>query len=187
MISTLKFIFDKITLKRISLLLTIFILSIIIGLYIGHLLYIPPGKAIPPANTNDLLTFRKIFFTNYLVAIVIVFLGYFSGGFISVLIIAINGFSTGYFFNYLDIPKLGGLKGVMYKLIFHAPLELFALFLMGSIGLRGFDFVQSFIKNKDFTNYKIVISNQMIYQYFMGTILLLIAAYIESLVAKLAL
>ena len=177
----LRFIFDKITLRKILFLFILFVLSIVIGWYIGHILYSVPKNHVGD-NVANLPSFRKIFFTNYLIAIVLVFLGYLSGGIITVLIIIINGFSTGYGINYTDISKLGGFTGITYKLIFHAPLELFALFLMGSIGLRGFDLLKGIIKTNDFSNCKIVISEQMGYQYFVGSILLLIASYIENLV-----
>ena len=117
-----------------------------------------------------------------MIAIIIVFLGYLSGGVMTVFIIILNGFTTGYGINYTDTSKLGGFMGITYKLIFHAPLELFALFLMGSIGLRGFDLLKGIIKTNDFSNYKIVISEQMVYQYFVGSGLLLFAAFIENLV-----
>lgn len=177
----LRFIFDKITLKRMLFLFFLFVFSIAIGWYVGHLLYSPPKISVQNKLVH-LPSFRKFFFANYLIAIVLVFGGYLSGGIITVFIIILNGFTTGYGINYTDSSKNGGFMGIIYKYIFHAPLELFALFLMGSIGLRGFDIIKGIIKTNSFNNSKIVISEHMGYQYFVGSFLLLLAAFIEHIV-----
>ncbi len=182
--STVNIIFDKITIKNMFFLAIVFSLSIVIGFYVGKYVYTPVIKVTTYNKVVHIITFRKIFFNNYMVALILVFLGYFSGGIITVLVIMVNGLTTGYGLNYLRLSNIGGLEGFTKKIIFHAPLELFALFLMGNIGLRGFTILRHFIRTRDFSIDKIIISKQIVYQYFTGTILLLLAAYIESLVIK---
>jgi uncharacterized membrane protein SpoIIM required for sporulation len=182
---TLAYIFDAQTLNKIYFLAILFILAIIIGFFFGDVVYKPVPNSLHEERSNILQLLRKFFFNNYFVALIMVFFGYFSAGIITTAVMVINGLTFGYGLNYLNINRIGGILGVIKRLIFHTPLEIFALCLMGSLGLRGFDLVIGIIKTKDFTLNQILITKQMVYQYFTGTFLLFIAALIESLVSKI--
>lgn len=185
MISFFKLVFDRHTVKMILFLLFCFLSSIIIGKYFGNFFFVPVDPQIEKINADTtafIPLLRKIFFNNYSIAIFIVFIGYFTGGLATVFVVAINGLKSGFEMNYFDISKVGGEMGLIKRIIFHTPLELFALFLMGSIGLRSFYVVKYFIKTKKFIYDVPLISQQMIYQYFTGTFLLFVAAIIEAII-----
>ena len=188
MIFFFKMVFDKQTIKLILFLIVCFLSSIIIGKYFGNLFFVPISPQVKKLSSESMDFFpllRKIFFNNYLVAIFIVFIGYFTGGIATVFAVVLNGLKSGFEMNHFDINKVGGEIGLVKRLIFHAPLELFALFLMGSIGLRSFYIVKRFIKTKKISYDTSLISQQMVYQYFTGSLLLLIAAIIEAIVPKI--
>jgi uncharacterized membrane protein SpoIIM required for sporulation len=181
-------IFDTITIQRMSFLLLVFTISIIWGYYFGDTLYNP----IPIINNRHYMAldkdvfslFRTIFFSNYFVAIIIVFIGYFTGGVVTIISFIIDGILFGFKLRYLNLEKIGGINGFWEKLIFHAPIEIFGLILMGSIGLKGFEIVSNFVKTQKMILDESLISQRMVYQYFLGTFLLFVAALIESLESK---
>ena len=180
-------IFDKVTVNYLLLSVTVFTLAIIIGFYLGGIIYPPfsSSNALPKiqkVNSNLYDIFKQIFFNNYKVALYLVFLGYFSGGIITMLIIITNGLSTGYNLHYINIQNLGGLSGLFNRLFFHGFIELFALFLMGSIGLRGFNTMLHFVKNDGATLQGNIVTRQIVFHFFIGSILLFIAAIIESII-----
>ncbi len=180
-----KNIIDNSTLKKIIFLFFTFIISIIVGYFWGNLIYTHIPEPKNRISSEIFTLFRLFFFTNYLIAVIIVFLGYFTGGIISITIIFINGLSFGFGLNYTNFEKLGGVRGSVIRLIFHAPVEIFALCLMGSIGLRGFDLVKNFVLTKQLSFNQDFVTKQMVYQYLFGTFLLFIAAIIEAFVSKI--
>ncbi len=188
MIFFFKVVFDRQTIKLILFLVMCFLFSIIVGKYFGNLFFAtitPQVKKLSSESMDFLPLLRKIFFNNYLIAIFIVFIGYFTGGIATVFAVVFNGLKSGFEMNHFDISKVGGEIGLVKRLVFHAPLELFAFFLMGSIGLRSFYVVKDFIKKKQFSYDASLISEQMVYQYFTGSLLLLVAAIIEATIPKI--
>jgi uncharacterized membrane protein SpoIIM required for sporulation len=97
-------IFDKVTVNYLLLSVAVFTLAIIVGFYLGGIIYPPSSSSnssnalpkIQKGSSNFYDVFKHIFFNNYKVALYLVFLGYFSGGIITMLIIITNGLSTGY-------------------------------------------------------------------------------------------
>jgi uncharacterized membrane protein SpoIIM required for sporulation len=183
----IEFIFNTIINKRTFYLIGLMILSMVFGYFWGDLVLIPIPSISKindyETDTGIISLTRKLFFNNYLYALILVFVGYFTGGVVTIILLTLNGLSFGFSLNYLDVNRIGGIFGAIKRLIFHAPLEIFALCLMASIGLRGFDLVETFVKTKHFSIDQILVTKQMVYQYFAGTLLLFIAALIESLIS----
>lgn len=120
-------------------------------------------------------TFTSIFLTNVMVGFMISVIGYFSGGTLAILILFWNGFllaeiiQTSYFLNV-------HVSEIVYGLIFHAPTEIFAFLLFGSIGLKGIAFYKRLFKEN-----KIIVNDIIdLKVYIKPLALLFISAIIES-------
>ena len=124
---------------------------------------------------NKSHAFLEIFKNNLFVGLLISIGGYLSGGILSVIILFYNGYLLADLIQsalILEIPQ----TEIIYGLIYHAPIELLAFFLLGSFGFKGFNFYKTlFFRNQIRHEWM-----SSVYALLIPTFLLALAASIES-------
>ncbi len=108
-----------------------------------------------PVSPYDSLTFVEIFFyllkTNTIVGLIVCYIGYITGGFITILLLLFNGYLFGLsLFPFLKMPVSEQEKfALLCKLFGHVPFEITAFCLFGMIGLTGFDWFVTLFNDKN--------------------------------------
>lgn len=121
------------------------------------------------------ITFLNIFFNNFVVGILIVYIGFFSVGFFSIFIWSWNTLVVFLlYFDFISSPS------VDYNLVVfsakHFPFELYAFILFTKLNISGYKFYKKIIVNNDFDEKLIPTFNQIIYP----TLILFISSIIET-------
>ena len=119
-------------------------------------------------------TFFDIFLNNLTVGFLISFGGYFSGGFLAAVILFYNGYLL------IEIVQTAitlnvSNKAILYGLIFHGPIEIFAFLLFGMIGLQGWKFYFRIFKMNTISIFELKNTQN----FFLPIILLFISGFIE--------
>lgn len=124
-------------------------LFLVLGFFIGFLL--SKGQNAPHISLNGFAkthlnycsVFVKIFTRNLIVGFLLSVMGFISGGMLTSGLLIWNGFIVG-----VLIKTYATGICVIYYFIFHGPFEVYAFFLFGIIGLKGFNFYINILKNK---------------------------------------
>lgn len=130
-------------------------------------------KTLP--DLNDIFRiFRQIHVHNFLVAILLYVVAYFTGGILTILVSIWNGFIIGISVQTALMNDIKVTKLLMYLL--HAPFEFVALTWFGALGLLGTENLNKIIKEEELS-----LNNfPKVRNYYYPAILLLIAAMIET-------
>lgn len=127
--------------------------SITAGVILSILLYdVPVNNHSYSFNADDLKSldtgflFLDIFLNNLLVGIVLAILGYFSGGLLSLVVLFWNGYLLGMIYK-MGLETLPIIEVLFYSK--HLLFEIPALILFANFGLKGFDFFQKIVVDKE--------------------------------------
>lgn len=115
-----------------------------------------------------------IFINNLIVGVLLSIVGYFTGGFLTLIILVWNGFLVAIVYN-MAINHFP-----LYTILFaskHVPIELYAFFIFSDFGLNGRFFIKNILKNNEIDFSLIPEYKKLIFP----TILLLISSILETL------
>jgi uncharacterized membrane protein SpoIIM required for sporulation len=106
------------------------------------------------ASIYNSKSFIEIFYyilkSNSIVGLLSCYLGYLSGGLITLIILIFNGYLFGiYFFPFLKLSTLDFQHNQpLINLFGHVPFEIISFSLFGALGLRGFDWLIKLYSDK---------------------------------------
>ncbi len=115
-----------------------------------------------------------IFINNLIVGVLLSIVGYFTGGFLTLIILIWNGFLVAMVYN-MAIYKLP-METILYASK-HAPIEIYAFIKFSEFGLEGRFFIKNILKNNEI-DFTLIPKYQNL---FLPIILLLIASILEIL------
>lgn len=128
----------------------------LVGLLISGLLdYKIPAVSQGRISVYDAMSFLEIFClilkTNSIVGLLCCYLGYISGGFITIIILLYNGYLFGMsFFPFLKLADADfGQPLLLIKLFGHVPFEIISFSLFGALGLGGFEWLLKLYANQE--------------------------------------
>lgn len=115
-----------------------------------------------------------IFIYNLVVGFLLSFVGYFTGGFLTLMILLWNGFLVAIIYN-MAIYKLP-IDTILYATK-HAPIEIFAFLIFADFGLKGRFFIKNILKNNEIDFLLFPKFKNLIYP----TLLLAVASILETI------
>lgn len=117
------------------------------------------------------------FINNLAVGIVISISGLLSAGSLSCIISFWNAYMMGFLLKVAIILEFS-FNTIFHKVFWHGVFEITGLIVFGTIGLKGFSFMQAFFFNKPFE----ISSEKMLVNVVFATVVLFIAAVIENMI-----
>ncbi len=123
-------------------------------------------------NFFENFEFFGIFIFNLIVGFLLSFIGYFTGGFLTLLILFWNGFLIAMILN-LAVYKLS--IGTILYVSKHMPLEIYAFLLFAEFGLRGRFFIKKILIDNEVDFSLVPKTKKLLYP----TILLVFASFLE--------
>jgi uncharacterized membrane protein SpoIIM required for sporulation len=128
----------------------------LIGLAVSSLmnfntLEITKGNHSIYASMSYFEIFYFLFKTNSIVGLLCCYLGYISGGFVTLFILLFNGYIFGMsFFPILPLQPSGWIENhLLLQLLGHVPFEIISFSLFGAVGLGGFDWVLNLYRDNE--------------------------------------
>lgn len=119
----------------------------------------------------------KISLNNLCIGVILSFIGFFTGGFLTCAVLIYNGFNISLLVNQCTAIGLSNSE-ICDTMIYHGVIEIFALLWLGSIGLGGYFFMRDLYKKNIIPNIKQYISFK---ESIIPFCLIVFAAIIETL------
>jgi uncharacterized membrane protein SpoIIM required for sporulation len=136
-------------------------------------------ELLPPKNINYATVFIYIFSRNLTVGLMLSFLGFITGGSLTILILLYNGIAFGMFLKSIFNNYLCPYDMILKHIIPHAFTEILGFCLFGAIGLKGFNFYKCILMESSLN----LILIPKLKEAFLPTFLLFFSAIIETVIS----
>ncbi|MEM9819469.1 MAG: stage II sporulation protein M [Bacteroidota bacterium] len=166
--------------------LFIFLLGMVLAfVVISNSTAMMEGTAMPRVNVDEILErfdpgaypFITILVNNLLVALLILGLGFITGGAGALIILFFNG----YLFGLICVLGLSSMDPFTFVIkLLHGPTEIFAFILCSAMALRGFRFYRALLEKQVFQTHLIPNKKELL----LPIILIVCSALIESICLK---